>query len=129
MSVLSNLGNVFENLIYNRLQSFRETSDLIAKNQFGFRKNRYTELTALTLMNNILPALEKKKYTICVFLDNSACFDTLSRSIFYVKLETYGIGVSLNLIKAYFAKMSQHVCYDALSKAQKQALFFFSKYV
>ena len=104
MSVLSNLGNVFENLIYNRLQSFRETYDLIAKNQFDYRNNRYTELAALTLMKNILPALEEKKYAICVFLGNSACFDTLSRSIPHDQLKTYDIGVSLKLIKAYFAK-------------------------
>ena len=37
VSVLSNFSKVFENLIYNRLQSFRQTSNFLEKNQFGFR--------------------------------------------------------------------------------------------
>ena len=72
------------------------------------------------------------------FLDYSACFDTLSRSILHDILERHCVrGVSLDFIRVYFANISQYVCYDAvksstrcqklevLSKAQQQALFFF----
>ena len=75
-------------------------------------------------MDKLLPALKEKKYVICVFLDHSACFDTLSRSILYDKLERYGIrGVSLGFIKAYFANRSQYVCFDTVkSSIRRQEL-------
>ena len=64
-------------------------------------------------MDKLLPALEEKQYAKCVFLDYSAWFDTLSRSILYDKLEKYGIrGISLDFIKAYFINRSQYVYYD-----------------
>ena len=88
VSILSNFSKVFETLIYNRLQSICQTSKLLAKNQFGFRIKRNTELAALTLMVKLLPVLEENQYAICVFFfDYSACFDALSRSILYNKLE------------------------------------------
>ena len=66
------------------------------KNQFGIRKHRNTELVSLSLLDKVLQALEDKKYAICVFLDYSACFDTLSRSILYDKLERQGIRICSN---------------------------------
>ena len=51
-----------------------------------------------------------------VFPYYSSCFDTLSRSILYDKLESYGIrGVGLVFIKAYFENRSQYVCCDAVN--------------
>ena len=78
VSVLNNLSKVFENLLYNRLQSFCHASNFLAKNQFGFRKHRSTELAGLSLLDKVLSALEDIKYAIYVFLVYSACFDTLS---------------------------------------------------
>ena len=55
-----------------------------------------------------------EKICFMCFLGYAACFDTLSRSILYDKLEGYGIReVSLEFIKAYFANRSEYVCYDA----------------
>ena len=66
-------------------------------------------------MDTLPPALEEKKYAICIYLDCSACFITLSRSIIYDKLDRYGIrGVNLDFIKVYFASRSQYECYDAV---------------
>ena len=67
VSVLSKLNKVFENLIYNRFRSFCQTSKFLAKNQFGFRKKRHTELVALILIDKLIPSLEQKQYAICVF--------------------------------------------------------------
>ena len=55
VSVLNNLSKVFENLLYNRLQSFCHASDFLAKNQFGFRKHCNTEfvLSILTNFSNV----------------------------------------------------------------------------
>ena len=112
------LSKVPEILICNHLQSFCQTSNFLAKNQLDFRKKRNTELAALTSTDKLLPALEEKQYDICAFLDYSVCFDTLSRSILYDKLERYGIrGISLDFIKAYFANRSQYVYYDTVKSS------------
>ena len=81
-------------------------------------KQRNTDLAALTLMDRLLPALEEEQYAICVFLDHSACFDILSRSILYDKLERYGIrSISLYFIRAYLANKSQYVFYDTVKSS------------
>ena len=102
VSGLNNLRKVFEILLYNRLQSFCHSPNFLAKNQFGFWKHRKTELAALSILDKVLPAFEDNKYAMLVFLDYSACFDIVSRSLLYDKLERYGTrGVSLDFIKAY----------------------------
>ena len=112
--MLSNLSKAFKNIIYNGVQNFCQTLNFFARNQFGFRKNRNTGLTAFNLLDKLIPALKEKKYDICIFLAYSAYFDTLSRSILYEKLEKYGIrGVILDLIEAYFRNRSTFVSYNA----------------
>ena len=77
VSVLSNLSKVFENLIYKDFQSFCPTSNFLAKNQFGFRKNRNKVLSASTLMDKLPPAL-KRKGMLYVFLCNTLLASTHS---------------------------------------------------
>ena len=90
---------------------------MLSENQYGFRKNRSTELAIFSLIDRILPAIENKIYAVCVFLDYSTCFDTLSRDILISKLYRYGVrGLPLDLIKSYFADRKQYVNYkDAKS--------------
>ena len=77
-------------------------------------KNRNTELAALSLIDKVLPAMEEKKYAICIFLDYRACFDTISRDILYEKLERYGIrGLALKFIKSYFCNRKQYVLFNS----------------
>ena len=122
VSVLCNLGKIFDSLLYNRLSNFFMSQGLLSENQYGFRKNRSTELAIFSLIDRILPAIENKIYAVCVFLDYSACFDTLSRDILISKLYRYGVrGLPLNLIKSYFADRKQYVNYkDAKSSMVNQ---------
>ena len=91
ISILCNISKNFENLIFSRLQYFFQTSSSLSTNQYGFWKNSNTELATLQLLNKVLPTMEEKLYSICVFLYYKACFDTLSRPILFRKLERYGI--------------------------------------
>ena len=105
VSLFSNLNKVFENIIYNRSQSCCRTSNFIAKNQFGFRKNLNTELAALTFTDELLHVLEYKKMCYLFLLDYSACFDTLSRSILYDTLSR----------SILYDTLSRSIFYDTLS--------------
>ena len=61
-------------------------------------------------MCKILPAIELKKYAICVFLDYSSCFDTIDRNILMSKLYKYGVrGVNYDIFKSYFNNRKQFV--------------------
>ena len=42
-------------------------------------------------MNEVLPVMAEKLYSICDILDYKTCYDTLSRSILFRKLERYGV--------------------------------------
>ena len=48
-------------------------------------------MTTLQLVNEVLPVMAEKLYSICDILDYKTCYDTLSRSILFRKLERYGV--------------------------------------
>ena len=113
ISIQPNLGKIFDDMIFNRIQSFFTKFNLLFDNQFGFRKNRNTELATLELLDKVLPVISQKSYAICVFLDYKACFDTLSRELLYKKLERYGMrGEELKFIKNYYINRKQYVIYN-----------------
>ena len=121
IAVLCNLSKVFDSILHERLTNYFTSNGLLAGNQFGFRQNRNTELAALHLIDKILPAFEDGSYCLCVFLDFSACFDTISRDILYDKLFRYGVhGASLAFIKSYFRDRRQYVTYSNANSVIRQ---------
>ena len=114
ISTVCNLSKIFDSLVYKRILSFFNKYNLLSKNQFGFRKNKNTELAILELINKIMPAIKNQSYCICVFLDYKACFDTISREILLSKIEKYGVrGVGLEFIRAYFTNRKQYVSFKS----------------
>ena len=114
ISILPTISKLFESIIFKRLRCFFESQNLFNPNQFGFRKKRSTELAIFSMISRVCPAFEKKSYSICVFLDFSACFDTISRQILMKKLQKYGVrGVPHELIKSYFTNRTQSVVYGS----------------
>ena len=131
VAVLTNLCKVFESIIFDRLSSFFQKKEILSQNQYGFRKHRSTELAVFTLLDRLLPALDDKLYSICVFLDFTACFDTISRSLLFKKLERYGVrDLVLSLIKSYFEGRKQYVNFknfNSNAKLQKLGVIQGSK--
>ena len=112
ISVLSNISKLFESVIYKRIVCFFETNGLLNSDQFGFRKQRNTEQAIFTLLERIIPAFEKCAFSVCVFLDFSACFDIVDRKILLEKLYRYGIrGRFHSLISSYFQSRKQLVTF------------------
>ena len=69
-------------------------------------------MACLSLVDRVMGAFEESSFAVCVFLDFSACFDTICRSNLMTKLNQYGIrGVPLELIKSYFSNRRQCVYY------------------
>ena len=59
ISLQCNLGKIFECMFYNRISSFFQKFSPLTNHQFGFRKNKNTELATLHLLDKVLPAIEK----------------------------------------------------------------------
>ena len=58
--------------------SLKKTSCyLVVESQYGFRKNRSTALALMKITEEITTAIERKKYTIGVFIDLKKAFDTI----------------------------------------------------
>ena len=122
ISIISNISKIFEEVIHNRLYPHFHGNRILSENQFGFRRGKSTELACLSLVDRVMPAFADKGYAIAIFLDFSACFDTINRLILLEKLKRYGIqGAPLELLSSYFSDRQQSVRYkNVVSVARAQ---------
>jgi hypothetical protein len=86
ISLLTTFLKVYERIFCNRLLSFINKHKFIYELQFGFRENHLTYLAMITLMENIISALEKGHFKIGIFLDFSKALDTVNHQILLDKL-------------------------------------------
>ena len=99
-----------ERLMYNRLLSFIKKHDVLYQKQYGFQSGKSTELAIDSLLGNVIETFEKKKNSICIFLDFAKAFDTVDHQILLKKLEHYGIrGHSLKWFESYLNERKQCV--------------------
>jgi hypothetical protein len=68
ISLLTYLSEVFEKFIYKRLSYHVNSNNILPKEQYGFRNNSSTEIASFNLINNILIALNNKKWVGGIFL-------------------------------------------------------------
>ena len=82
-----------------RLTKFIDKINILSKHQYGFRKNRSTELAILDFTDRIAKTIDERKFTVGIFLDLSKTFDTINHKILISKLEHYGT-VKYNSVKS-----------------------------
>ena len=115
ISVLSCFSKLLEKLMYKRLIDFIDKNQILSKHQYGFRKNRSTELAIIELVDKIAKGIDQGKYTLGIFLDLSKAFDTINHKILIKKLEHYGIrGICLKWFKNYLEGRKQAVKYNTI---------------
>ena len=92
---------------------------LLTKHQYGFRKNRSTELAIIELVDKITEGIDQGKYTLGIFLDFSKAFDTINHKVLIKKLEHYGIqGICLKWFINYLMGRKQVVRYNSIKSDQ-----------
>ena len=104
ITILSCFGKLFTAVIDNRLTAFLEDSNILGKEQAGFRK-KYSTLDHLFTLHGIIDILlSKKKRLYCAFLDYEKAFDKIERAFLWQKLINENIGGRvLNVIRNMYA--------------------------
>ena len=87
ISLLSNISKIFEKLMYTRLYSFLSSSNVIYKQQFGFRSKHSTNHALIEITEKIRIALDQGKLACGIFVDLTKAFDTVNHKILLEKLK------------------------------------------
>ena len=110
ISLLPIISKLFETVISNRLIPFFEKHNILAQNQYGFRKHHSTELAVAEIYNQMLKNMDENKHTCAIFLDLAKAFDSVNHNILIKKAEKYGVrGNALKLIKSYLTGRQHYV--------------------
>ena len=93
---------IYEKLAAKRLYEYFEANKILSDKQYGFRKNRSTELAITDLIMNIKSAQDDGLYSLAIFLDLTKAFDCVDFDILLETLEGYGIkSTVLEWIRSY----------------------------
>ena len=110
ISVLPMFSKIFEKIMYIRMIEFIDKHAILSDSQYGFREHRSTYMPLLKLIDKITLELDKKNYSLGIFLDLSKAFDTINHKILINKLNCYGFrGIALDWLKSYLAYREQYV--------------------
>lgn len=110
ISLISQLSKIFEKLIKNRLISYLNKYKILSEKQFGFRENNSTQDAVLALTSKVIEALNTNRPCLCIFIDLSKAFDTVSHHHLLEQLHNIGVRNNvLQLFKSYLDSRSQIV--------------------
>ena len=113
ISNLSTINKIFEILTYNRMVSFINNFHLISKFQHGFMRDSSTTLAIFRFVNDVLKAMNNKRFVIALFLDLRKAFDTVDHGILMHKMQLFGFrGVVNKFISSYLNNRKQFVNID-----------------
>lgn len=113
ISVLPVLSKILEKILNKRLCNYLDAKNILATNQYGFRKGKSTEDAVLELTNSVVKNMNNKTKSLCIFLDLSKAFDTVSVPLLLDKLHHIGVrGVALEMFASYLRKRTQYVLVD-----------------
>lgn len=103
-------SKIFEKVIYKSLYSYLEKSNILVKQQKGFRKQKTINMAIHDLLLPILSNMDSRKPVCAIFTDLTKAFDYVDYSVLLYKLERYGIrGNVLELFRSYLTNRRQFV--------------------
>ena len=113
ISTLRVFNKIFEIILSQRLKDFTTKNHIISCYQFGFRSKSNPTLAIFMLLKDFISTINKKMYTIALFLDLKKAFDLVDRSILLKKLSKLGFrGLTHELLSSYLSNRNQVVAID-----------------
>ena len=94
ISLLPSISKIFERTMYDQIYNYFQNNELFYNSQYGFRKNRSTELATLEIIDRIIQEMDKYNTPINIYIDLSKAFDTIDHNILLCKLKYYGLNQS-----------------------------------
>lgn len=124
ISVLPIISKIFEKIIYNRLEIYLNSNNIISHNQHGFRKKSNTLSATIDLITKLKVNIDQKKIALGIFIDLKKAFDTVSHEILLEKLANLGItGSAYSMFKSYLSNRSQIVKMGDCKSKSKHVTF------
>ena len=103
------LSKIIEKCIYKQFTVYLEKNNFSSR-QFGFRKDKSTELVTTLFSDDVHRAMDRGEHTDTIFIDLSKAFDTVSHSVLLIKLSAYGIcGREKELFSEHLFNRRQYV--------------------
>ena len=97
-------------IIMLKSEQHLESNNILAAEQFGFRKDVHIENAIFTLTDNILIALNRRQQVGGIICDLTKAFDCINHAVVLSKLYCYGIrGKCHHLFKSYLENRKQRV--------------------
>ena len=106
------ISKVFEIIIFDQMYHYFNSNNLLAEQQYGFRKKNSTEYAAVKLVDRT-KEMESGKMPCVLFIDLSKAFDALSFDILIRKLRHYDVmDTDLRLLINYLTNRKQYVVFN-----------------
>ena len=101
---------VMEHVLCSHMSKFFQANNILSPHQHGFRKGFSTETQLITVLDDWLRSLDKRRRTDVLLLDFSKAFDTVPHKRLLHKLSYYGIsGKTHRWIENFLTSRSQCV--------------------
>jgi hypothetical protein len=115
VSLLPAFSKLLEKIMYDKVISFLNSTNVLYKHQYGFRAKHSTIQPIIHLLNHCAEATNKNttQYTAAVLCDLSKAFDVINHKILLHKLRSYGIrGITNTWFENYLFDRSQYVEFE-----------------
>lgn len=124
ITLITHLSKIMERVLKKRLSAYIAKYKFLSDKQFGFREGVSTEDALLSMTSMVSTALDEGKPSLCMFVDLSKAFDTVSHDLLLQTLEDVGIrSGSLSLFKSYLTGRSQSVRVDSVMSDRRGVEF------
>ena len=123
ISILPMLSKILEQAVHSQLFNHLEKYNLLTNCQYGYCKNRSTELASTLLLDNIRKSEDREELVGAVFIDLSKVFDTIGHEILLSKLPSYSIrNTELTWFTGYLFSRKKLVNFDKCPSKKESVL-------
>lgn len=86
ISLLNNIGKIFEKIICNRISNYLEENSLLNEQQFGFRRSHSTTHQIVRITDHIARTLNFNEIAVAGLLDCTEAFPTVNKNLLLSKM-------------------------------------------